>query len=460
MRRIVSVAILLATLGFSTAAAIANVPRYLDFAKQYFANNYGYNGVLTVTEQKYLDDLQKQDLSSMSGYAVERNLINKAYDDLAFVNSSVIISDPFTMFMSNRMAFANVIMPQLAFIQDSGYSLASMQLFQSIKDAILVADSFDVQCTVWTFLSTRGLLDRVSNLYLVISTRTAMWLLSPSQFVSLNPGADRSFLQIASEEYLNATVFFQSHLTTINHYEEQWQSVRFGLTIFEIPRPTLTVQDQCISNEMVSYWPMNDGGAANVRDLGLSKSNGSLVQGVDWQLDSGSYFLLFDGKTGFVQVPQSRYFDFSNSSHPFTISVWVKPAGTDLQAPASILGNGACGTAGYRLRLDKAGLSFFLVDSAGEGLGTVSTSFNSNSDSWRHIVAVNDGARLLLYVDGVLQASRTVAAGTISSEASYLTIGYDFSKESNGCGQEYFGGSIKDVKIYNRAFATLDIAIA
>jgi hypothetical protein len=70
---------------------------------------------------------------------------------------------------------------------------------------------------------------------------------------------------------------------------------------------------------------------------------------------------------------------------------------------------------------------------------------------WKNVVAVREGARLRLYVDGNLAASAESAASPLaSSNDSPLRIGFG--------PHSYFRGKMRDVRIYDRALGSDEIA--
>lgn len=71
--------------------------------------------------------------------------------------------------------------------------------------------------------------------------------------------------------------------------------------------------------------------------------------------------------------------------------------------------------------------------------------------AWHHVAAVYDGATLALYVDGRLVAGPTGVAAAPSANAFALYIG------ALGVGN-YWTGQLEDVRIYNRALSTGEVA--
>jgi hypothetical protein len=72
-----------------------------------------------------------------------------------------------------------------------------------------------------------------------------------------------------------------------------------------------------------------------------------------------------------------------------------------------------------------------------------------NTGNWFHAAATYDGSTVKIYVNGVLE-STTARSGTITAGAK--NIG-----SSSGGSNEYFNGTIDNVKIYNRALSAAEI---
>jgi hypothetical protein len=71
-------------------------------------------------------------------------------------------------------------------------------------------------------------------------------------------------------------------------------------------------------------------------------------------------------------------------------------------------------------------------------------------NTWTHVAATYDGARIRFYVNGVL-ASSTPASGTYQVNAAPLWLG------GNAVYGEHFKGKLDEVRMYNRALAPAEI---
>ena len=71
---------------------------------------------------------------------------------------------------------------------------------------------------------------------------------------------------------------------------------------------------------------------------------------------------------------------------------------------------------------------------------------------WHHVVFVMDGAKLSLYVDGVLDATRTISAVAPFNNTAYHRIGYQFVGNA-----QPFNGLIDDVAVYKEVFTIVQV---
>jgi len=78
-------------------------------------------------------------------------------------------------------------------------------------------------------------------------------------------------------------------------------------------------------------------------------------------------------------------------------------------------------------------------------------SSNNNFDTnWHHVAATYDGATMKLYIDGVLDGSKTVAI-TMPNSARPLLIGTSYAGREQGKVRGYFNGELDELRISNTA---------
>lgn len=151
-----------------------------------------------------------------------------------------------------------------------------------------------------------------------------------------------------------------------------------------------------------------------------------------------------DGKIGGARTFSSSNTDYiaiNNSSNlnpsTITLEAWIKPKLTGNLYNVINKGNNT----GYRIQLGSDGIVQF-IDRGTTNLLSSNTKVVPNQ--WSHIVATGDSTGLKIYINGVLDASKTTAYGGAVTE-SPLYIG------RYGTNKYFFSGDIDEVRISNIA---------
>jgi uncharacterized protein (TIGR03437 family) len=196
---------------------------------------------------------------------------------------------------------------------------------------------------------------------------------------------------------------------------------------------------------LVSWWP----GDANENDV-FGQNNPSAVNAVTLvpaEVQQGFTF----GFQGYIQIPQSA----SLENQQFTWVAWARPDGpgpntTSIMINQNINGSHASVEIAWR---PSDGRYLFISGDAATDLVTSSDTFPAGTF---HLVAgTYDGATFNLYVDGVLEGSRT-ASVTIP----YTSIGWEFGSGA----QQFFpnfadtwNGVIDEIQAFNRALSQSEL---
>ncbi|MEM7394674.1 MAG: LamG-like jellyroll fold domain-containing protein, partial [Verrucomicrobiota bacterium] len=159
-----------------------------------------------------------------------------------------------------------------------------------------------------------------------------------------------------------------------------------------------------INWNLVAYWPLDDGPLGPVAD-------GTIIDDVVDDPVGGEVDAVTDGNGGaFVydaDLDRTVWHTVQNNrlqagstemNRDFTWTVWARSIGGDT---GSVLGT-----------RDGSYARLFLHQVAADGYG-ISFSFPNNygDDTWHHLAFTREGNTFTVYVDGVYEASRTVAAG-------------------------------------------------
>jgi hypothetical protein len=157
--------------------------------------------------------------------------------------------------------------------------------------------------------------------------------------------------------------------------------------------------------------------------------------------------LSFDGADAYVETDTF----FPDLSMPFSISLWVNPAATQVQH-ADILGNHGEPFVGINLQQDGTNTNCF---GFGFGDGTKWQGTGASpleAGQWQHLAVVCDGETSVLYVDGA-EKTRGLGLGPVAPNPSQnfkLGQGYHSGR--------YFHGLLSDVRIYREALSAAEIA--
>jgi hypothetical protein len=148
-----------------------------------------------------------------------------------------------------------------------------------------------------------------------------------------------------------------------------------------------------------------------------------------------------DGANDYVSLSSSTPVPIGNSN--YTIEAWIKPT---TMGTCGIIGWGPWGSGNQvnALRLFSGG---FLNYWWGNDIGA---STSNLAGAWHHVAATFNGTTRCLYLDGALVASDLPGSGHAVPSASNLCIG----RTNNN---EYFPGSIDEVRVWNRALCQAEL---
>ncbi len=165
----------------------------------------------------------------------------------------------------------------------------------------------------------------------------------------------------------------------------------------------------------------------------------------------GAQAAQFNGTSSYVSIPRSVQDDF-------TVAMWVKTTDTAGTAGAQWwngkdLVDGEVGGGGADWGTAIVNGKFVLGVGSTGGDTTLASSVNINDGSWHHVAATrsNTSGAVAVYVDGVLRGSGTGATGSRTFPPS-LRIG------SLQTGNNFFNGTLDDVRLYDRILTASEIA--
>ncbi len=209
-----------------------------------------------------------------------------------------------------------------------------------------------------------------------------------------------------------------------------------------------------INPSLVGHWAMDEGSGTTLTDSSTYHDNGTTVGNPTWGAGVRGSALTFSGSGQYATVPHGAQFDLTNA---ITIAAWVRPGQVGTQDLVKKAVNGA--TNGYELALASSTSAwpqrvFFRFNQQTDGdtyrLSARAASIYPIDGTWVHYAGTYDGTTMKLYINGVLDTSRTVSV-TIGTNS----LPVSFAAENNGA--RAFKGGLDDVRIYSRALSASEI---
>jgi hypothetical protein len=241
------------------------------------------------------------------------------------------------------------------------------------------------------------------------------------------------------------------HQASINAVREAWSNSPCKLTF----KTSADVNSATTKLEIASDGTQDHQGNRIVNSQTVNDS---------WRSSEPS--LSLDGSNDFVNIPHSSAVNF-NKTTPFTLSVWVKPDPNPINTTSSAIIEKWTGGGGYPfvIRMTPSGASkgqFQLAQyiSGSGNAASVSTSstiepYADSLDRWNHIVGINTGTHLQIYLNGVKHDEIAVVSNDVDlSNDHAIGIG---ARNVAGSANYHHRGEIKDFRIHNRALGADEI---
>jgi hypothetical protein len=204
---------------------------------------------------------------------------------------------------------------------------------------------------------------------------------------------------------------------------------------------------------LVAWWKLDETEGSKAEDATEHQLVGRVQGRPRWAPGRGKIggALEFDGTENFIKCGNSTEFDFRDG---MTVLVWIRVRQSDKAWRAIV----TKGDDAWRLqRANEEGKLLFvaggLKSSPKEGTSRPRLQSKRNVDDgqWHHVVALYDGQRVALYVDGELEDS-VAASGALIQNSDPVMIG----KSSSSRGR-LFNGWMDDVRLYGCGLSTEDV---
>jgi len=202
---------------------------------------------------------------------------------------------------------------------------------------------------------------------------------------------------------------------------------------------------------LAAGWSFNEASGTSATDSSGNNNAATLVNGVLRTTGNYGGGLTFDGVNDYLTVPNSPSLDISGTG--LTLSMWINPQALS-GGDSVVLGkfwNATMTSPYYQYGLELAGgtVPVFYV---GTTSGVLSASMGSALvlNQWSYLAVVFDGSQVKFYLNGALVTTASLPA-TITARSNPFRLGADNNT------QQFFKGSLDEVRIYNRALTAQEI---
>lgn len=161
--------------------------------------------------------------------------------------------------------------------------------------------------------------------------------------------------------------------------------------------------------------------------------------------------LTFNGTSQYLQMSAVSPVGASD----FSVSQWFNTSAS-YSSTGRIVGNynGGTPTNFWGTGFSNANKPFFFCRDSSSNIGSVTSALTYNDGRWHNLIGTRSGNLFSLYVDGALSATTSVVVGSCNNTQS-LTIGADHYSATT---ESYFNGRIENVRLYNRALTSWEVA--
>ena len=203
----------------------------------------------------------------------------------------------------------------------------------------------------------------------------------------------------------------------------------------------------------VAWWKLDETSGADAADAS-GHHRIARVQGQPrWAPDKGRSggALELDGAKNSLRCGEAAEFDFRDA---MSVSLWFKTRGSDKSSRTLV----AKGGENWRLQLngEKGTLGFTVTGPQATGVTngrptTITAKRAADDGQWHHVVALYDGKRVALYVDGEMGGS-AAASGVIAVNTDPVTLGENVLLRGRS-----FDGWLDDVRLYDRGLSEAEV---
>ncbi|PCI98598.1 MAG: hypothetical protein COB14_07725 [Alphaproteobacteria bacterium] len=220
------------------------------------------------------------------------------------------------------------------------------------------------------------------------------------------------------------------------------------------------------TSNLVGHWTLDETSGSTIADSSGNSNNGTWTDGANNDVTEETTTgidgtaIAFDGADDHVTIPEFP----EAESDTITLSAWIKVQSvTDEPLRKNIVSKYRSGFTQWRLYRDSGfannGRSEICFSLRADTSLTLCSPADWPTDlGWHHVTGVYNGTDMRIYGDGVLLNTPAAQTGSIYSAYNHdICIGTEYA---GGCyaGGSTWNGEIDDVRLYNRALSTTEIA--
>ena len=205
---------------------------------------------------------------------------------------------------------------------------------------------------------------------------------------------------------------------------------------------------------LVAHWKFDEGEGNTATDS--AGNNDGTIQGAIWTTGQADGALSFDGVDDYVEVSDNPSLEPQN----ITVAAWVYRDSTSTRD--TILQKGSTsyldGRNGYLFRIlgssdqEANRAMFYIVVGNNNKVSPVSAT-PIEAHNWYHITATYDGSNIRIYVNGVEEGTATSETGQVDYTGGQQEFKMGVAELGSGTFQNYFDGTIDDVRFYDLALS-------
>jgi hypothetical protein len=212
---------------------------------------------------------------------------------------------------------------------------------------------------------------------------------------------------------------------------------------------------------LIAYWALNDSSGNVALDSSVNGRNGAVGGTPDWVAGRVGGALDFDGSTDYIYVVGNG----TNISGTMSVALWAKPRNLPytsgyrnfMASDSWVVGPPASVHA--HLRRTTSLVNFDTDCTTPANGGDVSSTTVLVSNQWYHIAWTYDAAigEAKMYINGVLEATSTVAGSDVVLASPGMTIGARVATVTPTY-DRYFNGIMDEIRIYNHVLSANEVA--